>query len=114
MLFEGGDSSSLYEGGSGDEDIEDAQSIKPKKKGKKKAKKADTFKSDNTITPKRVAEDSTPNNASMALDDTSNALVVDDLDIDSIRTKGTKKSVTKKKKKKSTTKKFDEDGGVSP
>lgn len=61
--------------------------------------------------------DQPANDASVALNDTSNALVVDDLDVTTVKTKKSRKSVSKKKKKgKSATKKFedDEEGGNSP
>jgi hypothetical protein len=62
MMFEGGseEDSSLYEGGSDDEDLNDedgAETVKPKgKKKKKKSKRGDTFKSKDTGVTQKLDE----------------------------------------------------------
>ena len=116
MMFEGGsleDSSSFYEGGSGDEDDmkdeDDAQTVKSKaKKKKKKGKRGETFKAKDTIINQRLDESAfNPDTQGEANPlQPAEDLMIDDLDGKSVKSKKSKRSVSKKKtlKKKDTEK----------
>ena len=111
MMFEGGSHDSLYEGGSGDEDDmrdeDDAQTVKTKTKKKKKkgGKRGETFKAKETT--QRLDESAfNPDTQGEAnpLQGAAEELVIDDFDGKSVKSKKSKRSVSKKKslKKKAT------------
>jgi hypothetical protein len=112
MMFEGGSQdSSFYEGGSGDEDDmrdeDDAQTVKTKTKKKKKkgGKRGETFKAKETT--QRLDESAfNPDTQGEAnpLQGAAEELVIDDIDGKSVKSKKSKRSVSKKKslKKKAT------------
>ena len=112
MMFEGGSQdSSFYEGGSGDEDDmrdeDDAQTVKTKTKKKKKkgGKRGETFKAKETT--QRLDESAfNPDTQGEAnpLQGAAEELVIDDFDGKSVKSKKSKRSVSKKKslKKKAT------------
>jgi hypothetical protein len=103
----------LFEGGSGDEDLNDedgAETVKPKgkKKKKKKSKRTDTLKSKDTGVTQKLDEPAyNPDtqgegNPLQPIDE----MVIDDFDNKTEKTKKSKRSVSKKKslKKKGTEK----------
>jgi hypothetical protein len=113
MMFEGGSHDSFYEGGSGDEDDmrdeDDAQTVKTKTKKKKKkgGKRGETFKAKETTINQRLDESAfNPDTQGEAnpLQGAAEELVIDDIDGKSVKSKKSKRSVSKKKslKKKAT------------
>ena len=111
MMFEGGSQDSFYEGGSGDEDDmrdeDDAQTVKTKTKKKKKkgGKRGETFKAKET-TQKLDESAFNPDTQGEAnpLQGAAEELAIDDFDGKSVKSKKSKRSVSKKKslKKKAT------------
>ena len=112
MMFEGGSQDSLYEGGSGDEDDmrdeDDAQTVKTKTKKKKKkgGKRGETFKAKETTINQRLDESAFNPDTQGEANPLQGAeeLVIDDFDGKSVKSKKSKRSVSKKKslKKKAT------------